>query len=446
MFPFDKYLIVRFPLVLGLIFSFVLFYPVFAQEVDKRAEIKVQIQKLEDEADAIDKSLAATEKEKLTLANEVDNFNNEIKRRELNMKRLTLAINEAAVDINTKTKDIATLSDKIDVSKKALASGLFTIYSYEQDSILEVLLKHDNLSSFFSSFQGLVGMQTGLQATMQKFADNQQTLQKERDDLENFEEDQQQLKSLQVVERKFLEQKKQEKDEILRLTKGKESLFQQLLKSKKQDIATLKTQLFYLEKTGITAEDATHFADLAAKRTGIRTAFLLALLEVETGKQFEDGVISVGTNLGTGNWQKDLYTCYIKLKKPKTAEAEKAAFLEITGKLNLDPDSMPVSRKPNYGCGGAMGPAQFLPSTWLRFDDRVSQLTGHNPPNPWNVEDAFTAAALFLADAGADGQNPTGEAMAAKTYISGQPKCTKYVCNSYANRILSLAKDIDQIL
>src|SRR3989344_3922119 len=104
--------------------------------------------------------------------------------------------------------------------------------------------------------------------------------------------------------------KKKEKEELLRLTKGKEALFQQLLKSKKRDITTLKTQLFYLEKTGITAEDAIRFADLAAKRAGIRTAFLLALLEVETGRQFEEGVISVGTNLGTVNWRDDLYLCY----------------------------------------------------------------------------------------------------------------------------------------
>mgnify|MGYP001586220609 FL=1 len=264
--------------------------------------------------------------------------------------------------------------------------------------------------------------------------------------MEESREEQQELKALQEVERRFLAQKKKEKDELLRLTKGKEALFQQLLKTKKRDIATLKTQLFYLEKTGITAEEAVRLADQAAKRAGIRTAFLLALLEVETGKQFEDVVISVGTNLGTGRWRTDLYDCYVRLGKRKTAEAEKEAFFAITAQLSLDPDQMPVSRRPNYGCGGAMGPAQFLPSTWRRFQSRVSSLTGHNPANPWNTEDAFTAAAIFLADAGADSQTAAGETRAAKTYISGNPSCSRYICRSYSSRIISLARDIDRIL
>ena len=107
---------------------------------------------------------------------------------------------------------------------------------------------------------------------------------------------------------------------------------------------------------------------------------------------------------------------------------------------------LPVSRKPSYGCGGAMGPAQFLPTTWLRFEDRVRELTGHNPPSPWSVEDAFTAAAVFLAQAGADSKTSSGEIAAAKTYISGNASCGRSICNYYSSRILTLAKEIDRTL
>ncbi len=413
---------------------------------DKRAELTKQLEQLEREANLLDKNLQQIQGETRTLANATTALNTEIKRRELEIKRLTLIIRKTGLEIKDKTSGIAIFSKKIDKSRKALGASLFLVYAHDQDNVLTVLLKNNSLSDFFNSFNNLTKVQANIQETLGEFKDDKTLLEKEKQELEEFEEEQQDLKALQEVERRSLAQKKQEKDELLRLTKGKEALFQQLLKSKKLDIATLKTQLFYLEKTGITAEDAIRFADLAAKRAGIRTAFLLALLEVETGKQFEDGVISVGTNLGTGNWQKDLYDCYIRLGKRKTAEAEKRAFLEITGKLNLDPNKMPVSRKPNYGCGGAMGPAQFLPTTWLRFEDRVAELTGHNPPSPWNVEDAFTASAVFLADAGARSKTQAGEIRAAKTYISGSPNCTKYICRSYSNRIISLARDIDKIL
>ena len=80
------------------------------------------------------------------------------------------------------------------------------------------------------------------------------------------------------------------------------------------------------------------------------------------------------------------------------------------------------------------------------LEARVAALTGHNPSSPWNTEDAFTASAIFLADAGADLQTTAGEIAAAKTYLSGNPKCTKSVCRYYSNRIVALAKEIDRIL
>ncbi len=416
-----------------------------------RVELEAQLAKLQQEADGLDQDLQKTQGETRTLVGEVKSLDTEIQRRQLEIRRLTLVIRQTSLDIQDKIATIGVLSQKIQKSRAALASNLFLFATYDQENPLTILLKNNSLSEFFGSLHDMEEVQGGVQDAMFVFKDDRQSREKEKTELDGFQEEQQNLKALQEVERRFLAQKKQEKDEILRLTRGKEALFQQLLKSKQNDIATLKTQLFYLEKTGITAEDAVRLATLAAHRAGIRPAFLLALLEVETGKQFEDGVISVGTNLGTGNWERDLYRCYLNLGKRSAAESEKNAFMAITQGLGLNPDSMPVSRKPSYGCGGAMGPAQFLPTTWLRFDDRVSALTGHNPPNPWNTEDAFTAAAIFLADGGASSQTRSGEIAAARIYISGKPACpargpARYTCQAYANRIVALAGDIDRIL
>lgn len=425
-------------LMLGLVL------PAFAQ--GERSELERQLVQLEGEAEVLDKNIQQTQGDARNLGNEVKTIDAEVRRRELEIRRLTLAIKKTGIEIKQKAEAVALLTRKIAHSRAALAGSLFLLSTHEDDDGLSILLKHRSLSDFFNSIHTLERVQSDIHETLTAFKEDRATLEREKEELEQVREEQQELQSLQEVERRFLAQKKAEKDELLRLTRGKEALFQQLLKSKKRDITTLRTQLFYLEKTGITAEEAVQLADRAAKRTGIRTAFLLALLEVETGKQFEDGVISVGTNLGTGNWQRDLYDCYVHLHKPKVAQAEKAAFFAITEGLGLDPDKMPVSRRPNYGCGGAMGPAQFLPTTWRRFESRVGDLTGHTPPSPWNVEDAFTAAALFLADAGADAQTTAGEIRAAKTYISGSPSCSRYICKSYSNRIISLARDIDKIL
>lgn len=444
-------------LLLGGFFLFGV-YSVSAQENgEKKAELERQLGQLEKEASAFDAIIQQIQGEARTLVNETEAVNAGIKRKELEIKRIALAIQKAGLEINSKSSGIDKLSSKIDKSRKALAASIFFVYIYDQDNILTVLLKNKNLSDFFSSFNGILRVQSDLQDSLNEFREDQAILADEKEKLEDFRGEQQGLKALQEVERRLLAQKKKEKDELIKLTKGKEAIFQELLKSKKRDIATLKTQLFYIEKTGVTAEDAVRLATLAANRTGIRPAFLLALLEVETGKQFEEGVISVGSNVGTGNWRDDMYLCYQRLgryygganvaKYNTRAEREKAAFFKITESLNLDPEKMPVSREPHYiGCGGAMGPAQFIPTTWLLYADKVSKLTGHDPANPWNVEDAFTAAATFLADSGAGSKTQAGEIRAAKTYLSGKPSCGTYVCRLYSSRIISLARDIDRIL
>jgi len=442
-----KALSLFFGFFLLVILSGVFVYPVFADtDAEKRTALQKNLDTLEQEAQQLDTFIGQTKEETQSLTSAKKILDAEAKRRALEIRKLTLSLNKMGLEISEKKSGIASLSRKIDKSREGLSASILLLYNYDEENPLTMLLKHTNISSFFRSVDALDKVQTNIQASLKNFRDDRVIFERQQQDLEDVEKEQEDLKALQEVERQVLAQKQAEKQELLRLTKGKEALFQQLLKSKQKDIATLKTQLFYLEKTGVTAETALRVADLAAKRSGIRTAFLLALLEVETGKQFEDGVISVGTNLGTGNWKRDLYQCYIDLRKPNTAEAEKKAYLSITSSLGLNPDGMPVSRKPNYGCGGAMGPAQFLPTTWLRYADEVAQLTGHNPPNPWNPEDAFQAAAVFLAKAGATSQTNAGEIKAAKTYISGNPSCTKSICSYYSNRILALSKEISSVL
>ena len=93
-----------------------------------------------------------------------------------------------------------------------------------------------------------------------------------------------------------------------------------------------------------------------------------------------------------------------------------------------------------------MGPAQFIPSTWLAYASRVMNLTGRSSANPWNTEDAFTAAAIKLAQGGATSKTKAGEIGAAKAYIGGSTTCSQAICISYANMIQQKAAAIEQNL
>ena len=100
------------------------------------------------------------------------------------------------------------------------------------------------------------------------------------------------------------------------------------------------------------------------------------------------------------------------------------------------------------GWGGAMGPSQFIPSTWQIFENRIKKITASNIADPWNPRDAITATALYLSDLGAVTGNESSERNAACKYYSGR-SCASGPGSSYGNsvmrKIVNVQRDIDTL-
>ena len=176
-------------------------------------------------------------------------------------------------------------------------------------------------------------------------------------------------------------------------------------------------------------------AEWVEAETGVRAPYLLAILTQES---------DLGKNVGTCNRPGDPpEKGWRVVMKP---ERDQEPFVTVMNELGRDPDITPVScpmKKKNgtqLGWGGAMGPAQFIPSTWIGYKDRVSALTGKTPADPWDIRDAFVAAALLLKNNGANGTRD-GEWKAAMRYFSGGTS-TKY--RFYGDNVLELTEKYEQ--
>jgi membrane-bound lytic murein transglycosylase B len=198
-----------------------------------------------------------------------------------------------------------------------------------------------------------------------------------------------------------------------------------MLKDTQAKANAIRSRLFTLLGGGqMSFGQAYQFAKFAGSATGVRPAFLLAILDHES---------ALGRNVGQCS--------YHTAMNPK----DQPTFLAITAALGIDPEKQKVSCPNADGIyGGAMGPAQFIPSTWQNYSSRVQAIVGHSP-SPWNNQDAFVAAALYVRDAGAN----VDERMAAAKYYCGG-NWNRYVCtNVYGQRVVdkaaSFQNDIDLI-
>ena len=129
---------------------------------------------------------------------------------------------------------------------------------------------------------------------------------------------------------------------------------------------------------------------------------------------------------------------------PCSYRDDQSAFQSITQELGMNPDITPVScpmsdgKGNRIGFGGAMGPAQFIPTTWLGYRGKVTAITGKSA-NPWDIRDAFLASAIKLKADGAG--SVSGEWSAAMKYFSGS---TNKAYRFYGDNVVKMAKEYQQ--
>ena len=397
----------------------------FAQDIsnivtNRRAELESQLAELQKEIDAQQQILQNKQRESVSLERDISILNAKIDSAKLSIKARALVIENLNQDIGNKEKTIDGLSAKIDRELASLADLLRKTRELDNFSIAEFALSGSDLSAFFEDLDAFQTIKASLAQSFDELRSTKITTEEEKGSLESKVKEENDLKKIQELEKKRIEQQEAEKKDILKISRGVESVYQKIIKDKEKSAAQIRAELFALRgSAAIPFEKAYEYATLVSQKTGVRAALILGIIAEES---------NLGENVGTGNWKVDM-------KAPR----DTVPFLDITSRLGLNPDAMPVSKKPWYGYGGAMGPAQFIPSTWILYEDRIASATGHNPPNPWLPEDAFMATGLLMADNGADKKTYAAERLAALRYLAGWTNANKSAYAFYGNDVMDLA-------
>ena len=424
------------PLIV-LLASFVFFYftPSLAEEVnqnatkERREELQKQLDNLDSQIGALDSIIQQKRTESASLERDIAIFDAKIKKAKLEIQRRDAEIAKTKTGISQKSEQIITLSDKSEKKKNSLAELIRKNNEMDSTGLAEIILGYQKMSDFFVTEDTLEPIHRLIQDTLDEIRATKKQTEKEKDDLTERQAEQVQLKAAQERERKKLAANEAEKKNLLKISKGVEKGYQAIMALKQKDAATIRSQLFLLSGSpSISFEKAVGYANLVWNKLKVRPAFLLGVIREES---------NLGANVGKGNWKEDL-------AHPNCAK-QRTAFTQITSELGLDPDLLPVSKKVWYGyCGGAMGPAQFMPTTWLLYKKGISNITGNNPPNPWDPKDAFVASGLLLKDNGASAGGYEAERKAALKYLAGGKNWNKPAYAFYENDVRKFAADYQE--
>jgi len=409
-------------------------------------ECKVLLQKCaayyDQQSTQLAQDITKTSQQKNTLQNQISLLKKKIQGLEYEISQGNIMIKDLNMQIEDTQASIDKTSQQIKDSETNIAVILQAAYEEDQKPAIIVLLE-GNLSDFFGNLTYLDNLNSRTSDLLDDTRSLEAYLEEQQEKMSSNVDKLEKTVALQTLQKRENEYNQSQQKTYLQLT---EAQYQQQLKDRReaeQMSSKIKSMLFQM--VGVsqapTFEQALDVAQSVAKIINIRPAFLLAVISQESAIGRNVGQCLL-TNPDTGEGKKvSSGATIIRVMKPTR---DVPVFLKLTTSLGRDPYNTPVScwipayvgGQP-YGWGGAMGPAQFIASTWNLLAGRLEDLLGQTA-DPWGIKDSFTAAALYLSDLGAGAQTTSAESKAASRYYGGS--------SSYASSVMYKANCIQTFI
>ncbi len=384
---------------------------------EERAELERQLAEVEAQIEKNKNDLTVTQKERTSLERDVAVLNAKISQAQLGIKQRDLKIKQINGDVGELQRGIGTLDSKVASSQQSLAQILRLTREIDDTTLVELALGK-SITELFEDIDDFERIQIALDQSFTEMAATRSDLASRKSALEEKRIEEADLLQLQQLQKKDLQETEAEKKTLVKVAKGQEANYQKVIAEKQRTATQIKNALFGLRDGGaIPFGTAYQYAKEAEAKTGVAAALTLGVLRQETnlGENVGKCLLTNSPNKGDG-MGKNSGTPIKAVMKP---DRDVDPFMQITAELGIDPASQVVSCPQSVGYGGAMGPAQFIPSTWVLYKNRLAAATGENPPNPWQARTAIFATAMLMADNGADQGTRESERRAALRYFAG---------------------------
>jgi len=376
----------------------------------------------------------------------------EITKAQLGIQARAVAIEELGNQIDDKEVVIEVLNDRLAKQRLSLAELVRQTQSVDDFSLVEIMLSNKNFSEFFVDAESFRAVKSSLNDSLEALVAIKRDTEEQKVSLEEKQIDEAEMKELQENEKREIEAKEAQKSQILSVTRGEEAAYVTLLENQQKTASQLRAQLFELSGGGgpIPFPDAVSLAQVASQATGVSAALILAILEQES---------HYGSNIGQCTYQEVIYG-----RDTMHPDRDQPVFEAMAPVVGFDAATQPIScpwirSGERIGWGGAMGPSQFIPSTWAAYggmvqsggtwvysknNDAIRTLLRRDvPSSPFRNQDAFMATALLLRDNGAAGTY-NSEWTAAIRYFAGWAGVNNPINHPYGDNVMTRKSRLEQ--
>ncbi len=413
----------------------------------ERARLESELAELEKEMAELNATLSSQKNKSASLQRDVQLLQTRINAAKTNIQKKDLEIKKLGTEIKDKNQTIVSLSNDIETGKENLAELVRKTNEIDHLTLSHAILSSESISDFYGDLNTYSSIKRSVHDSVNMVRGVKVKTEEVKRQLEQKQTEEVNNKRAIEQEKLAVERNEQEQKKLLDISKNQEAEYAKVLAARQAEAARIRAELIQFQGSGVESRsisfgEAYDYAKLASQKTGVDPAFIMAIMQQETG---------FGNNVGG---------CYLKEKpelpvggvyKPdgiyiKTGNPSRKTmipsnfdnFVKITAGLGMDWKTTPISCVLTqsdgslFGHGGAMGYTQFIPNTWMEVEARVRSHLGISAANPWNPRDAVMATAVFIMDRGANGS-------ASQNYNTYYNAACRYYgsCSSYATSVMN---------
>jgi len=214
------------------------------EEIEQKEQ---EIKELEEKAARYREELEGAQERKDTLQNQLSLIESRIKKLRNDIYITSAKIDNASLKIEELSLDIDEKQNEIDKKKDSIAVMIQTLYEYDQESLLELVLMKESFSEFLNQVHYIELLQDNVHKDLLTLQDLKKGLEEQKTAVEYQRNELYALNNQLYSQKQIVDSEQEEKKYLLTKTKGEEKQYQSLLDDVLRQQQEIQQEIYELE-------------------------------------------------------------------------------------------------------------------------------------------------------------------------------------------------------